>query len=93
MPCEENHGVCAAEDLARAGQHAHFLQGLLFREVQPALDPLVLERLELKTAVGEESFEAKREVAAGAAIGVIKNPASERRRLPLILLFLSTQKS
>jgi hypothetical protein len=75
---EKNYGVRAAKDLARAGQHAHFLQRLGFSEVQPALDPLVLERLELKTAAAEEGFEAKREIAAGTAIGVIKNPAPER---------------
>jgi hypothetical protein len=78
LPGEEDHRVRAAKDLPLAGQDPHFLERLSSREVQPALHPLVLERLELKTALAEESCEAQGEIATGTAIGVIKDPAPER---------------
>ena len=71
LAAEENHGICAADVAAVAGQNAHLFQRGARLETEPLHDPGCLQREKKESAAAKYSIESAGRGGARSAIAVV----------------------
>ena len=71
LATEKNHGICAADVAAIAGQDAHLFQRRARLEIEPLHYPVCLQREKKETAAAKYSIESSGGGGAGGAIAIV----------------------